>query len=147
MISYCVFRECYRICIQEKKIKAIEYSGGNIQNELLKMFEFDKFNNSKASICRKANLALLIYERTKNEIAKNIVLENADSYVKFLTNDCIESLAVIEETIVKLIKIGAFKRKDLKQILEFAEERKMVKLTAYVLDVLKRYNVVDRYSL
>ena len=130
-----------------KKIKAIEYSGGNIQNELLKMFEFDIFNNSKASICRKANLALLIYERTKNEIAKNIVLENADSYVKFLTNDCIESLAVIEETIVKLIKIGAFKRKDLKQILEFAEERKMVKLTAYVLDVLKRYNVVDRYSL
>lgn len=67
--------------------------------------------------------------------------------MKFLTNDCIESLAVREETIIKLIKIGAFKYKTLKQILEFAEEKKMVKLTAYVLDVLKRYNVVDRYSL
>lgn len=130
-----------------KKMKAIEYSGVNIQNELLRIIDFDKFKNNKDSLYRKYKLALLIYERTKNEIAKNIVLENADSYVKFLTNDCIESLAVREETIIKLIKIGAFKYKTLKQILEFAEEKKMVKLTAYVLDVLKRYNVVDRYSL
>ncbi len=114
----------------------------NVQSEILCIY------STCNSVFQTTDIALTIYNKSKNEKAKQILKDNAFEYVQAIIQD-LDKNPELHRKVIDVLKTDIINRNDLQKILELAEEKQLVTISAYVLDKVNKDAVAetDKYKL
>lgn len=118
----------------------------NVQSEILCIY------STCNSVFPTTDIALTIYNKSKNEKAKQILKDNAFEYVQAIIQD-LDKKPELHCKVIDVLKTDIINCNDLQKIMKLSEEKNLVTISAYVLDkinkdaVTKTVTETDKYKL